>query len=155
MAIVLRTPYLQNVAGCTESAFYVDTINKNSFIAEMYNLCVKYIREKTNTSNLHNGVFKRENFMASDAKNIYYDKEDGFWIIADEKERIITLYKRITFRGRIYNSTYVEKLFTLTCQECPKIVPQVFKKTTLFENFTEELTAKVLTYRDRTNALKN
>lgn len=154
MAIILRTHYLQNVASSTEAVLYVDSINKDSFVAEMYNVCVKYIREKTDTSNKQNTVFKRENFIVGDEKKIYTDSQDGFWIVSNEKERIITLYKRITYRGRIYNSTYVDKIFTLTCQECPKIVPQVFKKSTLFENFTDELTARVSTFRDRTDALK-
>lgn len=154
MAIVLRTSYHQNVAFPTECAIYVDSINKDSFVAEMYNFCVRHIREKTDTSNSQNVIFKRENFMAEDEKNIYKDKKDGFWIVANEKDKIITLYKRVTYRGRIYDSTYVEKQFTLTCQECPKVVPQVFKKTSLFENFTEELTAKVSTYRNRTETLK-
>jgi hypothetical protein len=155
MAIVLRTHYLQNTPSSTEAVIYVDSINKDSYVAEMYNLCIKYIREKMDIFNTQCVIFKRENFMACDEKNIYNDKQDGFWIIADEKERIVTLYKRITYRGRwFYDSTYIEKIFTLTCQECSKIVPKVFKKSTLYDNFTQELTMKVSTFRDRTNTLK-
>src|SRR5947207_1139886 len=125
MAIILKTPYTQNIANNQEPLIYVDSINKESFVAEMYNYCIKYIREKRIASNTATSEYKREKFLAKDETDIYKNKPDGFWIVSDEKNRIITLCSRITYRGRIYDSTYVEEVFTLSCKECAKIVPQV------------------------------
>jgi len=154
MAIILKTPYLQEVAGSIEPVEYVDSINKDSFVAEMYNLCIKYIRENTVETDNKVTTFKRENFSAKSENDIYYDKVDGFWMIANEKEKVITLFKRKTLVGRIYNSTLVEKIFKLECKECPKISPKVFVKTSVFDNFSKELSNRVADFRDRTDSLK-
>lgn len=155
MATVLKTQDNHGVNDALECVFYIDSINKESYIAEMYNYCVRYIREKTDISNSEPMIFKREKFMASTETEIRNEKEDGFWIIGDEKNRIVTLYKRLTYAGRFYDSIYVNKVFTLTCQECSKIVPQVFKKSSLYEDFTEELTARVTTFKNRTDTTKH
>lgn len=152
MATIMKTNYHNNYALVAECAVYVDTINKDSYVAEMYNMCIKYIRTKT-VINDESIVYKREKFLAIDETDIYYNKGDGYWIVANEKDKIITLCKRVTFKGMIYNTIYIEKIFTLTCNECPKIVPKIFKKPSTFETFTEELTTTILAFRNRTNTL--
>lgn len=154
MAIILRTPYLQEVAGAIEPVEYVDSINKENFVSEMYNICIKYIRENTVDSDKKVITFKRKNFTAKSENDIYYDKTDGFWMIANEKERVITLFKRKTLVGRIYNSILVEKIFKLECKECPRIIPTVFVNTSLFDNFSKELSDRVADYRERHDTLK-
>src|SRR5947208_16541665 len=108
MAVILKTSYLQNVATPAEPLIYVDTINNDGFIAEMYNICIRHIEENTISPGITE--FKRENFTAKDENDIYYNKKDGLWIISDEQTRIITLCKRTTSLGVIYNSIIIEKI---------------------------------------------
>lgn len=157
MATIVKTLYIKDIVTSMIPVCYIDTINKNGFMAEMYNWCMRYIRENSDadktTKTIYDQNFKRENYMATDQQNIYNNKEDGFWFVVNEKETHITLYKRETYKGVIYNSTYVTKILTLTCHECPRIVPQFVKERTLFENFSDELNAKVATHRKRTDGL--
>ncbi|VBB17618.1 hypothetical protein YASMINEVIRUS_81 [Yasminevirus sp. GU-2018] len=149
MATILRT---SNLPGAPDSeikvpVIYVDSINCDSYNSEMHNICVRHIRENTVSKD---DSFKRDEHIAKDENDIYYKKKDGLYYIPNEKTRTFVVYKRTTSTGYVYNSTTVEKLFTLTCVECKRIVPQVFKKTTLFDDFSSELRTKVTDYRDRT-----
>src|ERR1044071_4024447 len=108
MAVILKTPFLQNgTMGPVDPMLYVDSINKDSYIAEMYNLCINYIRENTKSPSITE--FKRDHYMAINENEIYYNKTDGFWIVGNEKDKVVTLYMRKTLTGIFYNSTLVEK----------------------------------------------
>jgi hypothetical protein len=127
--------------------FYVDTINKDSFITEMYGYCIRYIRERIAADS----KVEHKKYLARDENDIYYNKLDGHWLISDEKNKVVTLYVKTTWHGWVHNSVTVKKIFMLTCKECPKLVPRIPKKKSMFEDFTQELTEKVLIYRDRNN----
>ena len=136
MAAIIKTNYAQNVQGSVEALTYIDSINKESYMTEMYTICLKYLREKKemDTNILHFEPLKRERLMAGDEKDIWYNKNDGYWIIETDNHTL-TLYQRQTLVGKIYNSTLVDKLFTLTYSECSRTVPKVFEKTSPFDNF--------------------
>lgn len=148
--------YEEKIATSATPVFYVDSMNQGSFVAEMYSYTVKFIREQLDESNQYKGgpVIRTE-CMAEDENDIYSNKPDGFWIVSDEKANIVSLFKRTTSVGSLYNSVYVSKVFTLTCTECPRIVPKVFKQTTLFDNFTSELKQSVSAYRNRSDSLSD
>ena len=56
---------------------------------------------------------------------------------------VLTLYKRTTSVGRIYNSTYVEKVYELHYEDCSKVVPKIFTTQTKFETFQLELSERI------------
>lgn len=124
---------------------YIDSINKNSHITEMINYLLRYIRETTHTE-----IVNRDNYIANDSDDIYKNKKDGYWIITNEQKNEVILYMRETIKGILYNSIYVNEIFRLNSYECPRIVPKILTKTTLFENFTDELKATVHNYKTRT-----
>lgn len=154
MAIVLKNTYSNNILTETqnEPILYIASINTDGYALEMRNIIVRYIREtlNENTSEKYSCnkymEIKYINHLAKDENDIYYNKEDGYWIIENEKEHNIILYQRKKIIGFVYNTIQINKLFSLTYKECPKIVPQVFKKTTEFDNFVNELTNRVATY---------
>jgi len=148
MAIVLIKKYSDNISNIQDQPLvYVDSINSESYLAEMYNYTTKYIRESDESKN--HLIVKRINHMAKDENDIYYNKKDGLWIVSDEKQCILTLYKKTTRKGYLYNSIYMDKIFTLSYKKCSKIVPQVFKKTSKHDNFKMELAEKVLSFKNR------
>jgi hypothetical protein len=156
MAVILKTSFtLNNTPEPIEPVLYVDTINKDAFVAEMYSFCLGHIRKNTDTTDPSVvSKIKRENFIVDNENDIYYNKKDGFWMISNEKTKVVTLYKRTTLVGYLYNTIEVKKIFTLSCIECPRVVPRVFTKPTLFDNFAEELSMSVANYRSRTDTLK-
>ncbi len=149
MAVVLKNTYTKNLAGTSEPLIYIDSINKENFIVEMYNIVIRYIRE--NTEYIKEPSIKRIKHMANNENDIYYNKSSGYWILSNEKDNIVSLYLKKTIIGFVYNSIVVEKVFELTCKECQKIVPQVFKKSTLFDDFSSELSDRVSKYRERSD----
>lgn len=157
MAVILRTTH-QYQSGTSDSEnnnpiLYVDSINRDSYISEMHNMCVQYIRAKSiNTIefiSINDDVSRNER-IAKDESDVYYNKKDGYYYTINEDTRVFVMYNKNTYPGYIMDTITVEKLFTLTCVECKRIVPQVFKKNTVFEDFTAELKTKVMDYRDRT-----
>jgi len=156
MATISRQNFNDNGTeiGVPTPILYVDSMNYSSFAAEMYSYTTRSIREQLGKD--YNGEpVIREEHMAKDENDIYHNKTDGYWIVCDEEKKILSLYKRETSVGNIYNSVYVTKTYTLTCTECPRIVPKVFKETTIFEDFTSELKKTVRSYRTRTDSLNN
>ncbi len=155
MAAIIKTTYTHNEVALVQAMTYIDSINKESYLTEMYSICIKYIREKNenelnDTKKNNYKPMIRDQILAKDENDIFYNKVDGHWIIETEKNKIITLYQRRTLNGIIYNSTLVEKLFSLTYNECSRTVPKVFEKPqTPFENFSKELSEKVIAFRDR------
>ena len=121
---------------------YVDSINKSSYIEEMINYIIRYIREITNKS-----IDNRNDYIVSSIDDIHKKCDDGYWIIIDEKE--VVLYKKELSKGNFYNSVYVNEIFKLKSYECPRIVPKLLKKPSMFDSFTDELKASVSNYRTR------
>lgn len=149
MAIVLKTTYESGSVKDTKNEIYVDSIYDESYMAEMYNITVRYIRENIDSVDVA-GV-KRETHMAKSHDDIYYNKKDGYWIVSNERKGELSLYLRKTSVGRIYNSVYVNKVFDLKYVPCKKIIPQVFQKANKFENFQSELIDRVAMHKSRTN----
>ena len=148
MATILKETFNNNVStGLAKPVLYVDSMKPNSYVFEMYNMTVRYIREKKETDGL--SIIKRQDHMAKDENDIYYNKKDGYWIVSDEKK--VTLYQKHTRVGNIYNSYDMNKIYVMTCHECPRVVPQVFKKSTLFDDFSNELKDSVRKFRERSD----
>jgi hypothetical protein len=121
---------------------YIDSINKSCYVEEMLNYTIRYIRETTN-----NNINNRDNYISSSMENIYNKCKDGYWITIDDQD--VSLYKKETLTGIFYNSIQVGKIFTLKYVLCPRIVPKILKKQSLFDNFTDELKASVNNYKTR------
>ena len=129
---------------------YVDSINKSSYMEEMFNITIKYIRENSDVNNLV--PFKKDNFMAKDYNDIYYNKKDGYWIIINENtlsEKVISLYKRKTNIGMLFNTYSINLVFTLSAMECSRIVPIISNEKNTADNFVDELKKKVSLYGSR------
>lgn len=153
MAVILKATYENETRGLFEPTVYVDSINKDSYMAEIYNQTVRYIREHTPVINGRIAEIRRENHKVRDEKAIG-SKPDGYWFVSDEKNKTLTLYKKTTKVGYIYSSVYITKVYEMKCSECPRIVPQISaKKTSLFDNFSTELSERVVAFRERTDAL--
>jgi hypothetical protein len=69
--------------------------------------------------------------------------------VHDKKSQSLTLYIKQIVSGFIFNSINVSKIFTLTYKKCARVVPQIFKKTTQFDNFSLELANRVEKFRER------
>ena len=125
MAVILKTPYSQNIfyqeiEKSSEPLLYVDTTNKEGFITTIYELCMGLsIRNNTDCCKLI-GELKRESYVAENLNDIRYKKEDGLWMIPNEKNMEITMYERRTAKGVFYTTSYVTKLFTISYKECEK-----------------------------------
>jgi len=156
MAIILRTDYLNNIATQSKCAIYVDSINTDSFLSEMYGISIRHIREtlevsdKTNTSTSLPITVKKENHIAIDENDIYYKKADGFWLIYSDKTNTLTLYKKTTLVGTIYNTVCMPKVLELRYETCGKVVPKVFNtEESQYTKFQNELNNRVTQFRDR------
>ena len=124
---------------------YVDSINKSSYVEEMINYIIRYIREITNKS-----IDNRNDYIVSNVDEIHKKCNDGYWMIIDEKE--VVLYKREISKGIFYDSIYVNEIFKLKSYECPRIVSKLLKKPSMFDNFTDELKMSVSNYRTRSSS---
>lgn len=149
MAIVLRKDFIKTLSesDVPYPLLYVDTINENGIVNEMYNLTMAYIR--TNIEEEDSRQYKREDFIAKDYNDIYYNKTDGFWILYDKNNNILSLFKKETHVGYIYNKIYVTKQYEITYKKCPRLVPRVFKKSDKFADFDTELKTRVNQYKNR------
>jgi hypothetical protein len=137
MATILKEEFANNVSkGIPFPFIYVDSINQDSYVAEMYNATIKFIRENIDYDGISN--INKSDYMAKDYNDIYYNKKDGFWIVSDEDNNIIELYKKETNVGKIYNNYNVNKIYKLTCHKCPRIVPKVFKKTSKYDSIANK-----------------
>src|SRR5579872_1754579 len=132
---------------------YIDSINVSSYPIEMHRECIKYIRENTDPNTISEGhVFKSESHSVQKEQDII-EKPDGYYYIANNKDNIFIMYKKYTSLGLFYNRSLIEKVFTLTCNQCKKVCPKVFEKseteTNVFNVFTDELKKKVASLRNR------
>jgi len=66
---------------------------------------------------------KKEDYIALNERDIRDNKSDGLWILRNEKNMNITLFRKKTSHGVVYNDVCVEKIFVLTCEKCEKIIP--------------------------------
>jgi hypothetical protein len=153
-AIVMRAMYNDyGTIGPYEPIIYVDSINKDGHMAEIYNQTVRFIREHTPMINGRDVEIRREDHLVKDEKKVS-QKQDGYWLIADENKRILTLYKKTTVSGYFYNYPSVQKVYEMCCRSCPKIVPNIVKKGILFDDFSMELKNKVAEFGRRTDSMK-
>lgn len=166
MAIVLKTDYSTNL---TLPVIYIDSINSESPLIEMHGICLRYIREsieKTREESKIKKVLKNEiisivpetgGIQQYIVKNIddIYKRNDGFWVVEDSKNQTVSLFTKTLSKGYLYNSSVVEKIFTLTATKCPKVVPQIPKKATLFESFSSELANRVSLYSQQRQKTEN
>lgn len=140
MATLLKTTFKNElpVSGSINvPELYVDSINSTSYLTELHNYCAKFIRTNTDSET------ESKSRLVKDEKEIS-TKDNGYWYTFDEKSQTITMYKKSQSLGYIYNSSIVEKVFTMTYVKCPKVVPKVFTEKNIFNDFSQELKEKVL-----------
>jgi len=157
MAAILQTIYKgDGTSEPTKSIMYVDTINKDGIMTEMYSYCVKYIREHSTSKLITNPdqiiQFKKEQFVAKNENDIYYNKLNGYWIV--ENNDTIIMYEKKTLYGMIYNSTVVAKIFTITSCQCPRTVPKIITKESSITDFNQELIAKITEVKNRSKLFR-
>ena len=141
MAIIVRTPYTQNIAQPIEPLLYVDTINRSSYVAEMHGIVTRYLRDTIGRE------IKLDTHMAENIEQITFSKDAGYWVVGHPDT--VTLYKKTILVGILYNGVGVEKVFGLTAYQCPRVVPRVFAKSSPFDNFKNELSQRVTAYKTR------
>ena len=146
MALIQKISYTNNVKENKMAELYIDSINEYNYMHELYGIIIRYIRTKTNTIMLFEDLEK--DHIAKDENDIYYNRPVGYWIVKNSNKSI-TLYNKTLTTGYIYNSTYIERLFDLEIEKCPKVIPQIKKKTTHFEDFTTELKTNVEQFKNR------
>lgn len=152
MAFVVMTSYIKgNVEfeDTVKPVLYIDSPNRESDPREMMSWCMRYIREHS-IINDKNEERKLDSYIVKMVEDIQ-KMEDGYYMTYDNKKRIITLYRKYTIKGYFYDGTHIDKIFTLKSVEGSKVVPQVLKTTSKFEDFSNELKATVQAYRDRSN----
>ena len=150
MATMLKTIISNNVQN-TIAICYIDSINKSSYMNEMFNHTIKYIRENTTPTDQ---PIDRSGRMALNYQDIQYNRKDGYWIVGDDVNNKVTLYRRYTSIGNLYNSVCVDLIHILTFNECPRIVPKILKTTALFDNFTDELKLSVTNFKNRRTGIE-
>jgi hypothetical protein len=143
MAVILKTQYLPEAS--TTAVLYVDSINSESYMSEMLGIATRFIRENSPCG----PIVKSKDHMAKDKKDIT-TKKDGMWIVPNGTSGI-SVYKKRTNYGYIYNTSSIDLLFDLIYTKCSKVVPQVYKTTSLFDDFKSELADRVGQYKDRAN----
>lgn len=152
--VIMRAMYNDyGVIGPYEPVIYVDSINKDGHMAEIYNQTVRFIREHTPIANGRDIEIRREDHSVKDENKII-QKPNGYWLTANEGKRTLTLYKKIMVSGYLYNYPCVQKVYEMCCQTCPKIVPNIIKKGILFDDFSKELKSKVAEFGRRTDSAK-
>jgi hypothetical protein len=123
---------------------YIDSINTSSYMKEMISYTLKHIREVSGADYFDSITdLKPSDHMAKNEQQIYKSKKDGFWIVTDELYDTLTLYKRETSTGTLWNSVYVSKIYSMRIVKCPKIVPKVFEKVDKHQSFIAELRTQV------------
>jgi hypothetical protein len=153
MAVIRKEKFINNISAGSESVVYVDSVNVSSYKNELYNIAISYIR--CNDKDYDSFDFtsnKKELFVAKNSDDIYYNKKDGHYIVYESDGDSIVMYKKITLKGRIYNSIVIEKVFKLTFDQCKKIVPLAIQKETeknIYKDFSDELIQKVSQYKNR------
>lgn len=170
MAVIMRTVHdldLINELKLKEDDIkhpvsYVDSINVNSYSAEMHSICIRFIRETTmKKKKTDEQIFTRNDHCIKEEKEVS-NKKDGYYYTIKEivptkeiKETtfISVVYEKNTYNG--YFSVYpiVKKLFTLSCCPITKVVPKVFSTKATFNDFDTELKCKVAEYCNRTNSI--
>jgi len=144
---------------------YIDSINVDSYSAEMHCICIRFIREATTKKSKEcDKVFTRDEYSVKEEKDVS-NKNDGYYYTAKEaviiKEKsttktidhIFVVYEKNTYVGYISTYSIIKKLFTLTCFLTSKVVPKVFSTKATFNDFDAELRCKVAEYRSRTTSV--
>lgn len=130
----------------------------NDYMPCMFNIFFEYIRNNLLLNQTEE--FVSDNYVAQNYNDIYYNKKDGYWIVINEYNKVMTLYKRTTYPGYIYNTYEIKFLFTLSIivdatkdtqntvsavssikYSLLKQVPPEYKQTSI--DFVEELKKKL------------
>ncbi len=122
---------------------YIDSINTSSYMKEMISYTLKYVREVSGADYFDSVTDLKPSDHTVKTEQQIYQKKDGYWIVADELYDVLTLYKKETNVGTIWNSTTVKKIYTMRLVKCPKIVPKVFEKVDKHQTFVNELREQV------------
>jgi hypothetical protein len=123
---------------------YVDTINESSYMTEMVSITVKWIRENLDEIRETKAI----NHIALTEQNIR-TKKDGYWFVTNDKYKMLTLYRKKTILGYLWNTQVIEPIFVLRYTAIPKIVPMIGQKVSKYDSFVGELSQKVDQYRSR------
>lgn len=156
MAAIVKTDYTSSMPDSIP-VLYVDSMIERSFDVEMKSLMSKYIRTlsttTTATNNTHDakdvGSVTIGKYLAKDENDIRYNKNDGLWVVDDRTNTSLTLYRRKTNHGYLYNTVDVSKKIKLSFHKCKRVVPQILKKESLFDTFQNELASKVSEYKNK------
>jgi hypothetical protein len=119
MAVLLKNIFISNILQGIKPIAYIDSLSTNHYIEKMDEVMINYIKMNTIT----NEMIKKEDFIALNEKDIRDNKSDGLWILRNEKNLNVTLFRKKTSHGVVYNDVYVEKIFVLTCEKCEKFIP--------------------------------
>lgn len=157
MAFIVQTFHLPNTKeeDIKKPILYVDSLNVSSYAVEMSKICVSYVRANTEIKPTDDKLADSHRFRTSihsvKHESEIRDKPDSYYFVANDKDNIFVMYKKYKSVGYIFNTTIINKIFTLTCISGKKVCPKVFDKGP--ENkaisFEDELKARVAKYRDR------
>jgi len=167
MAFIVQTFHLPNTKeeDIKKPIIFVDTINVSSYTVEMHNVCLRYIRDNSDDDDGSYRIFKfdQKAFTIKREQDIR-SKPDGLYYIADEATNTFVMYRIERSLGFFYDSTKIEKVFSLKCVPGIRICPSVLEKTSDKEkasktdvdsvkkepiDFMSELKSRAIQYRDR------
>ena len=149
MASIQVEYYKDKVYGAPKPGLYIDSVNEGRYDRELLSFLSGLIRK--NYLDQSNAEFKSQDHIAEDANDIYYNKEDGFWLVRseikteDDTVKCVEVYKRDTSEGYVYNGYYVTPLLRAYVVKCPKVVPRFVpdEEKSLHTRFIDELRRRV------------
>jgi hypothetical protein len=120
---------------------YIDSILSDSYRKATNDNAVKFINE---LKDIEYGSLDMEEYLT----NTLYDeehKESCYRIIRSTTngKYVLTVYKINVHKGYIYNSYSTKELAKFYYVKCKRTVPKMPKMTTLFDDFCDELKARV------------
>jgi len=130
MSIIYIKYYKTNT---TEAYCYVDSLNETSVFNEMNKIALQHIKENIVKDDVW---LKLDKFTLKDVSELTTAK-DGYYIVFDKG--CLTLYKKITLDGYIYNSVYYNRIFKLSSVKCKKVIPKVEIENSDWQKFKLEL----------------
>lgn len=167
MSVIMKRTFVVPNTGKAETVEpieYIDSIVESSYINAINTSVMREVRELN---------FEDEVYGSSDVRPLLIDsekelasQEDGFWVIdtsvRDPRQNILkhslTLYQKIKYPGRIWNSYETRKICEFYNVKCKRTVPRIVKKPTRFQQFEFELADAVKGFKsnaERTIVLVN
>jgi len=90
---------------------YIDSINVDSYSAEMHCICIRFIREATTKKSKEcDKVFTRDEYSVKEEKDVS-NKNDGYYYTA--KEAVIIKEKKVPQKRLIISLWYMKRIHML------------------------------------------